>query len=185
MKRFHLDMTFSMPRCASNIPYRCSICISERLGKEEAMSRALLPAMLSALLEPNPSVIIASFLVVVSIPILLHIFLFRASGRTTLATFLLLGPSGAGKTSLLTLVTQLPFSSLYLPLPMARSMAHPVLTALSFHDELSSNGVLQLQPGPRKLLSPSKSPFPPTSCPPHPRTVPRMILRSRLFRDFS
>ena len=68
------------------------------------MLRAI-PAMFSSLLEPTPSVILITILVVLFVPILLHLLLFRSPTRTALPTFLLLGPSGAGKTSLLTLVS--------------------------------------------------------------------------------
>ena len=43
-------------------------------------------------------------LLAISIPILLHSFVFRTSGLVTLPSIILIGPSGSGKTSLLTLV---------------------------------------------------------------------------------
>ena len=80
------------------------------------MLRAI-PAMFSSLLEPTPSVILITILVVLFVPILLHLLLFRSPTRTALPTFLLLGPSGAGKTSLLTLVSiPHPPSSPFFPL---------------------------------------------------------------------
>jgi signal recognition particle receptor subunit beta len=60
---------------------------------------------LSRLLSGDPWAILIAFVVAISLPILLHSFLYRASSRSTATpTFLLLGTSGAGKTSLLTLV---------------------------------------------------------------------------------
>lgn len=64
---------------------------------------------LSRLLSGDPWAILIAFVVALSLPILLHTFLYRASRKTAVTpTFLLLGPSGAGKTLLLTLV-RLPF----------------------------------------------------------------------------
>jgi signal recognition particle receptor subunit beta len=60
---------------------------------------------LSRLLSGDPWAILIAFVVAISLPILVHSFLYRASGKSAAApTFLLLGTSGAGKTSLLTLV---------------------------------------------------------------------------------
>ena len=60
---------------------------------------------LSRLLSGDPWAILLAFVVALSLPILLHSFLYRTSSRhTATPTFLLLGISGAGKTSLLTLV---------------------------------------------------------------------------------
>jgi energy-coupling factor transporter ATP-binding protein EcfA2 len=44
---------------------------------------------------------------VLTIPLFLHFFVFRASGLTALPSILLIGPSGAGKTSLITLVSRI------------------------------------------------------------------------------
>jgi signal recognition particle receptor subunit beta len=60
---------------------------------------------LSRLLSGDPWAILIAFVVALSLPIVLHSFLYRASSRhTATPAFLLLGISGAGKTSLLTLV---------------------------------------------------------------------------------
>ncbi|TVY30803.1 Signal recognition particle receptor subunit beta [Lachnellula hyalina] len=56
-----------------------------------------------ALMSPSPVALIVGILLVLSIPLFLHSFVFRASGLTTLPSILLIGPSGSGKTSLLTL----------------------------------------------------------------------------------
>lgn len=57
-----------------------------------------------ALLTPSPLGLIIAILLAISIPILLHSFVFRTSGLVTLPSIILIGPSGSGKTSLLTLV---------------------------------------------------------------------------------
>lgn len=53
---------------------------------------------------PSWSVILTALIVVLSVPILLHLWAFRKAAAKEAPTFLLVGPSGAGKTSLLTLV---------------------------------------------------------------------------------
>ncbi|KAF2835279.1 P-loop containing nucleoside triphosphate hydrolase protein [Patellaria atrata CBS 101060] len=54
-------------------------------------------------LGPNISTIIIVTLIAFALPLLVHSYLYRARTFATLPTFLLLGPSGAGKTSLLCL----------------------------------------------------------------------------------
>ena len=62
-------------------------------------------SLVSRLLSGDPLAILIAFVVAISLPLLLHSFLYRASGKSAATpTFILLGPSGAGKTSLLTLV---------------------------------------------------------------------------------
>ncbi|TVY59699.1 Signal recognition particle receptor subunit beta [Lachnellula suecica] len=56
-----------------------------------------------AFMSPSPVALVIAVLLVLSIPLFLHSFVFRASGLTTLPSILLIGPSGSGKTSLLTL----------------------------------------------------------------------------------
>src|SRR4051794_7536145 len=61
--------------------------------------------LLSRLLSGDPLAILIAFIFAISLPILVHSFLYRTSDKSaTTPTFLLLGTSGAGKTSLLTLV---------------------------------------------------------------------------------
>jgi signal recognition particle receptor subunit beta len=62
---------------------------------------------LTAAFAPKPSTIAVTLLLTLLLPILLHQFIYRKATPTTLPTFLLVGPSGAGKTSLLTLVRAL------------------------------------------------------------------------------
>lgn len=66
-----------------------------------------LTTILNLIFDLSPLQIIFAILIVALTPIFLHTFVFRASGLTTLPSILLIGPSGAGKTSLLTLVSQL------------------------------------------------------------------------------
>jgi len=58
---------------------------------------------LTAAFAPNPSTIAVTLLLAILLPILLHQFIYRKATPTSLPTFVLLGPSGAGKTALLTL----------------------------------------------------------------------------------
>lgn len=68
--------------------------------------------LVHSLLSPSPLGLVLAVLVAISIPLFLHLVVFRSSGLTTLPSILLLGPSGSGKTSLLTLVRSLsPISS--------------------------------------------------------------------------
>ena len=53
---------------------------------------------------PSPLAIGIAILLVLSIPLFLHLVIYRSTSSTTLPSFLLVGPSGAGKTALLTLV---------------------------------------------------------------------------------
>ncbi|KAF2237015.1 hypothetical protein EV356DRAFT_530522 [Viridothelium virens] len=55
-------------------------------------------------LSPLISTIIISAIIALSLPLFLHFYLYRSRTTTTVPSFLLLGPSGAGKTSLLTLL---------------------------------------------------------------------------------
>ncbi|KAF2637445.1 hypothetical protein P280DRAFT_521128 [Massarina eburnea CBS 473.64] len=57
----------------------------------------------TAAFAPNPKTIALTFLITLLLPILLHRFLYRKVTPTTEPTFLLLGPSGGGKTAFLTL----------------------------------------------------------------------------------
>lgn len=66
-----------------------------------------LAEVVNALLSPSPLGLAISITLVLTIPLFLHFFVFRASGLTTLPFILLIGPSGSGKTSLLTLVSRL------------------------------------------------------------------------------
>ncbi len=58
----------------------------------------------SSLLEPSLFAIIVTALIALTVPLLLHLIIYRSSGSAALPSFLLIGPSGSGKTALLTLV---------------------------------------------------------------------------------
>jgi replication-associated recombination protein RarA len=64
-----------------------------------------LAEVVHGLLSPSPLGLVVGFLFVLTVPLFLHFFVFRAIGFTSLPSILLLGPSGSGKTSLLTLVS--------------------------------------------------------------------------------
>jgi len=55
-------------------------------------------------LSPSISAILVTLIFSLTLPILIHTYLYKRAVAKELPTFLLLGPSGAGKTSLLTLV---------------------------------------------------------------------------------
>ncbi|KAI5843238.1 signal recognition particle receptor beta subunit-domain-containing protein [Tricharina praecox] len=60
------------------------------------------PSLLEFLLSPTPTTILISLLVVFLTPLILHTLIFRTRASTTLPTFVLLGPSSSGKTTLMT-----------------------------------------------------------------------------------
>ena len=62
---------------------------------------------------PSPVAILVAVLFVLSIPLFLHLVIYRSTSATTLPSFLLVGPSGSGKTALLTLVSNM--CLVYLP----------------------------------------------------------------------
>jgi len=62
-----------------------------------------LKGFLELILTPSLPVFAAGALVVLLVPVLLHFYLYRATANAGLPSVLLLGPSGAGKTALLTL----------------------------------------------------------------------------------
>ena len=64
---------------------------------------------LSSLMGPSPFAIAITFIIALAIPLVLHLAIYRSASSTTLPSFLLIGPSGAGKTALLTLVYFHPF----------------------------------------------------------------------------
>jgi signal recognition particle receptor subunit beta len=57
------------------------------------------------LLSPSSLGLLIGALLVLTIPLFLHLFIFRGGDLATLPSILLIGPSGSGKTSLLTLVS--------------------------------------------------------------------------------
>ncbi|KAK5652904.1 hypothetical protein OQA88_9382 [Cercophora sp. LCS_1] len=65
--------------------------------------RETLLSLLEASLTPSPTVFILGFAIVLLVPIALHFILHSSTPYNTLPSVLLIGPSGAGKTSLQTL----------------------------------------------------------------------------------
>lgn len=59
--------------------------------------------------SPSWSAIIVTFLFSLSLPIFLHLYIYRKAAAKEIPSFLLIGPSGSGKTSLLTLVGNNPY----------------------------------------------------------------------------
>lgn len=57
------------------------------------------------LLDGNPIAILVTVLIAFGLPLLLHYFLYRSAASPTSSFFILLGPSGAGKTALFSLVS--------------------------------------------------------------------------------
>lgn len=56
---------------------------------------------------PSLPVAIITTIIVIALPILIHYSLYRARTPNTLPSFLVVGPSGAGKTSLVSVVSSL------------------------------------------------------------------------------
>lgn len=62
------------------------------------------PGFMASLFSPSTPVLVAAVVVIFLTPLLLHLFVFGSRAATTLPTFLLVGPAGSGKTSLMTAV---------------------------------------------------------------------------------
>ncbi|MCJ1310561.1 hypothetical protein MMC25_004226 [Agyrium rufum] len=85
---------------------------------------------LTALLSPTPLAILFTVTLALTIPLFLHFVIYRTSANTTLPTFLLLGPAGAGKTSLLTLFERgKPTSTHTSQTPLSVEVSLPITTA--------------------------------------------------------
>ncbi|EED21782.1 SRP receptor beta subunit (Srp102), putative [Talaromyces stipitatus ATCC 10500] len=72
--------------------------------------KSSLASIATTLLDGNPTAILLALVVTLTLPILLHWIIYRKAASPPLSTFVLLGPSGAGKTAFLSLVES---SSLY------------------------------------------------------------------------
>ncbi|KAF2805612.1 P-loop containing nucleoside triphosphate hydrolase protein [Mytilinidion resinicola] len=78
---------------------------------------------------PHPGTLALALLVVITLPILLHAYIYRRRAPDSLPTFLLIGPSSAGKTSLLTLLSHgTPSATHTSSTPTAASLALPITT---------------------------------------------------------
>lgn len=113
---------------------------------------------LTSLLQPTPSAILITIFVVLSIPLFLHLYIYRSASSTTQPSILLVGPSGSGKTSLLTLV--------HSPVPdiTYRQEAIAELTAYSLSAATQRKPALPKPPLQSKYPSPSPHP-------PHPPNI--------------
>ena len=58
-------------------------------------------------MSPSLIAFTVAALLVLSVPLFLHLVIYRSTSATTLPSFLLVGPSGSGKTALLTLVWEI------------------------------------------------------------------------------
>jgi signal recognition particle receptor subunit beta len=70
----------------------------------EALDWSSVRGIATNLLTGNPTTILLAVVVAFSVPILLHYLLYRGVTSPTLASFILLGPNGTGKTALFSLV---------------------------------------------------------------------------------
>lgn len=121
--------------------------------------------LLSSLMAPSLSTILITALIALTIPILLHFTLYLSATKTHLPTFLLIGPRGSGKTSLITLVR-------------ATKPLSFLCSRLTTRPPPSSNAATPPQHTPRRRPYPSNSPCPSPRLPPPlratapPRTPP-------------
>lgn len=61
--------------------------------------------IVTGLLDGNPIAILITAFIAFGLPVLLHLIFYRKVASPPLSTFLLVGPSGAGKTALVSLVS--------------------------------------------------------------------------------
>lgn len=70
------------------------------------MSWAAPDSWATRLFSGDPIIIAIAFIITLALPLLVHLYFYTQTARTRVVpTFLLLGPSGAGKTSLASLVS--------------------------------------------------------------------------------
>ncbi|MCJ1395951.1 hypothetical protein MMC18_008837 [Xylographa bjoerkii] len=82
-----------------------------------------------SLLAPTPLAIAVTLIVAVVTPLILHFIIYRSRSTTSLPSFLLLGPSNSGKTSLMTLFERgLPATTHTSQRPLAVEVSLPVTT---------------------------------------------------------
>jgi signal recognition particle receptor subunit beta len=139
----------------------------------------MLKAFLEATLTPSPAVFIIGGLIVLLAPVILHHLYTRTTPYTSLPTVLLVGPSGAGKTALLTLFERGPLPSNSSPAnpaqthtsqtPSSIELAAPEDKSLSFRTDLDATGATATKfllvdtPGHGKLRAAALSKLLPTA----------------------
>ena len=93
-------------------------------------------------LSPAPEAIILTLILALSIPFLAHYILYRSVAVTTLPSFLLLGPSNSGKTSLLTLVNSylifMVTTLLTSPVRTRSTLSHSHIPATSYRRDVTA-----------------------------------------------
>lgn len=100
-----------------------------------------LMSFLQTIFTPSAPVFILGAAIVLFMPLLVHLFLTRATPYTSLPSILLVGPSGAGKTSLLTLLERGPTSTTAKPATAAATHTSqiPSSVQLSVSEDGSSS----------------------------------------------
>ncbi|KAF2026328.1 P-loop containing nucleoside triphosphate hydrolase protein [Setomelanomma holmii] len=92
---------------------------------------------LTAALSPKLSTILITFIITLALPILLHSWLYRKAAATaTLPTFLLVGPSGGGKTAFTTLTERSSVAQTHTstkPLTVEALLPSPFVPASSYY----------------------------------------------------
>ncbi|MCJ1434936.1 hypothetical protein MMC27_004306 [Xylographa pallens] len=92
------------------------------------------------LLAPTPLAIAVTLIIAVVTPLFLHFIIYRSTSTTSLPSFLLLGPSNAGKTSLLTLFERgIPAATHTSQHPLIVEVSLPVTTGAASSRYRSSN----------------------------------------------
>jgi signal recognition particle receptor subunit beta len=89
-----------------------------------------LMSFLNTIFTPSAPVLILGAAIVLFMPLLVHLFLTRATPYTSLPSILLVGPSGAGKTSLLTLLERGPTSTSAQPAVAAQTHTSQIPSAI-------------------------------------------------------
>jgi signal recognition particle receptor subunit beta len=110
--------------------------------EQQQTIKDLLKSFLEAILTPSPAVFIIGPLIVLLAPFLLHYILHRATPYTSLPSVLLVGPSGAGKTALLTLLERGPVSN---PEPPRPAQTHTSQTPSSVELAVSEDPSLSFR----------------------------------------
>ncbi|MCJ1420294.1 hypothetical protein MMC32_006651 [Xylographa parallela] len=104
------------------------------------MSRSQSSSWTTSLLAPTPLAIAITLIIAVVTPLFLHFIIYRSTSTTSLPSFLLLGPSNAGKTSLLTLFERgIPATTHTSQHPLIVEVSLPVTTGAASSKYRSSN----------------------------------------------